>query len=157
MRKIFFLGIFLFFCHLLSAVQPLSAETDKSAPYFKLVNLAGSQTSLSDFKGRPVMLFFWATWCPYCRDEFPILEKEYAGMKRSGVELLAIDIGEAKERVEKFLSRKSVEFPVLLDSDSRVAEAYNLIGVPTFVLVDSQGKIRSQGNSFPDNYKQILK
>lgn len=156
-KVIFFLGVFLLSSKVLFAVQPLAPEAGKSAPYFKLENLAGGQTSLSDFRVRPVMLFFWATWCPYCRDKFPDLGKEYAEMKKSGIELLAIDIGEPKERVEKFLSNKNAEFPVLLDSDSRVAYAYSLIGVPTFILIDSRGKIRFQGNNFPGNYKQILK
>lgn len=102
------------------------------------------------------MLFIWATWCPYCVRELAHLEKSYAAIKESGVELLAIDSGEPRERVVRYLSGKNIAFPVLLDTDSRVSYAYNVIGIPTLVLVDAQGKIKFQGNSLPEDYLKIL-
>lgn len=135
---------------------PLAAALSETAPEFKLSSLSGKNVSLSDFKGKPVILFIWATWCPYCRAELSNLEKSYQDIKKSGAELLAIDSGEPKERVNKYLKDRKIEFPVLLDVDSRVSYAYNVIGIPTLVLVDAQGKMQFQGNNLPDDYLQIL-
>lgn len=126
---------------------------------FSLYDLEGNKISLSDFSGKPLILFFWTTWCPFCREEFPVLTDNYNDLKKEGIEVLAIDIGESKERVKKFTVNLNLDmpFPILLDSASTVAYAYDLLGVPTFILIDSQGKIKFQGNDFPGNYKQLLK
>lgn len=149
---------FLSFSQFLSAAQTLPAKTDKLAPDFKLMDLKGKEVSLSDFKGKPLILFFWTTWCPFCREEFPVLTDKYNDLKKEGIEVLAIDIGESKERVEKFTVNLNLDmpFPILLDSASTVAYAYDLLGVPTFILIDSQGKIKFQGNDFPSNYNSLL-
>lgn len=147
---------FLSFSQFLSAAQPLPAKTDKLAPDFKLMDLKGKEVSLSDFKGKPLILFFWTTWCPFCREEFPVLIDSYNDVKKKGVDILAIDIGEPKERVEKFTVNLDIPFPILLDSASTVAYAYDLLGVPTFILIDSQGKIKFHGNDFPSNYTSLL-
>lgn len=86
-----------------------------------------------------------------------MLQNEYKNITAGGITLLAIDVGEPGEKVERFFKGRNVGFPILLDINSKVAYSYNLIGVPTFVLIDAQGKIRFQGNSFPDNYLSILK
>lgn len=131
-------------------------DVSEIAPEFKLSSLNGKNVALSDFKGKPVILFIWATWCPHCVRELGHLEKSYNDIKKIGVELLAIDSGEPKERVVRYLNNRKIEFPVLLDTDSRVSYAYNVIGIPTLVLVDAQGKIKFQGNSLPEDFIQIL-
>ncbi len=128
----------------------------KMAKDFSLADLQGKIVSLSDYKGKPVILFFWATWCTYCRQEFPRLVEEHNVMVRKGIELLAIDIGEPKQRAENFLQGKNVGFPVLLDMDSKVAYANNLVGVPTFILIDAQGVVQATENGLPDDYAKIL-
>ena len=142
----------------LSAAARLSNDLTVSeiAPEFKLSSLSGNKASLSDFKGKPVILFIWATWCPYCVRELAYLEKSYVDIKKNGVELLAIDSGEPRERVARYLNNRKIEFPVLLDTDSKVSYAYNVIGIPTLVLVDAQGKIKFQGNNLPEDYLKIL-
>lgn len=141
----------------LFAVRPIETKVNAPAQDFKLSNLTGQEISLAQLKGKPVILFFWTTWCPFCREEISALQNEYKKITAGGITLLAIDVGEPREKVERFFKGKSAEFPVLLDLNSKVASSYNLIGVPTFVLIDAQGKIRFQGNSFPDNYLSILK
>ena len=125
-------------------------------PDFTLDDLNGKKVSLSNFAGKPVILFIWTTWCPFCRGEILELQNKYKDMKAGGIELLAIDIGESREKVKKFLDKKNIEFPVLLDIDFKVANMYAVIGVPTIILINSQGEIKFQGNSLPDNYVQIL-
>lgn len=147
---------FLFFFSGLALGGAQIRAENKMAKEFSLVNLQDKAVNLSDYKGKPVILFFWSTWCPYCRQEFPKLTEKYSQISAKGIELLAIDIGEPKQRVENFLQGKNAEFQVLLDQDSKVAYANNLVGVPTFILIDSQGFIRWTGNDLPDDYAKIL-
>ena len=139
-----------------SARLPQELSVGEIAPEFQLSSLSGNNVALSDFKGKPVILFIWATWCPYCVRELAYLEKSYLDIKKSGVELLAIDSGEPRELVARYLNNRKIDFPVLLDTDSKVSYAYNVIGIPTLVLVDAQGKIKFQGNSLPEDYLKIL-
>lgn len=138
------------------AVRPIETKVNEPAQDFTLSNLTGQEISLTQLKGKPVILFFWTTWCPFCREEMSMLQNEYKNITAGGITLLAIDIGEPQEKVQKFLKNRNIKFNILLDINSKVAYSYNLIGVPTFVLIDAQGKIRFQGNSFPDNYLSIL-
>ncbi|TAN61200.1 TlpA family protein disulfide reductase, partial [bacterium] len=95
---------------------------------------------------------------PFCVKELPNLQKQHAALKSAGIEVLAINVGEPKERVEKFLSKKDrLEFPILLDSDSQVASDYNLVGIPTFILIDAKGKIKSRSHNLPEDYQNFLK
>lgn len=157
-QLLFFVSVFLLTASLSLAVEPLPAKLNDAAADFKLLDLTGKEISFSASSGKPALLFFWATWCPFCRDELPHLQKQYQGLKKAGIEVFAIDVSEPKERIEKFLSKKNnLEFPILLDSDSRVASAYNLVGIPTFILIDAQGKIKARSHNFPDDYEQLLK
>ena len=70
---------------------------------------------------------------------------------------MAIDIGEKADKVAKFMRQANAEFPVLLDLDSRVANSYNLLGIPTFIFINTQGKIVFQGNDLPEDYIERLK
>ena len=154
----FVLSIILLLPSVSLAVEPLPAKLSDAATDFKLLDLGGKEIAFTSSSGKPALLFFWATWCPFCLKELPSLQKQYADLKKSGIDVLAIDVGESKERVEKFLSKKDkLEFPILLDSDSQVSSAYNLVGIPTFILIDAKGKIRSSGHNLPDGYEQLLK
>lgn len=154
----FALSIILLLPSVSLAVEPLPAKSSDAAMDFKLLDLGGKEIAFTSSSGKPALLFFWATWCPFCVKELPGLQKEYPGLKSAGIEVLAINVGEPKERVEKFLSKKErLEFPILLDSDSRVAPAYDLVGIPTFILIDAKGKIRSRSHNFPEDYEKLLK
>lgn len=123
---------------------------------FTISDLEGKQVSLSDFAGKPVILFFWAVWCPFCTEELPHLQKQYTNIKAKGIEVLAIDINDSSERLKKFLSRHNITLPVLMDEKNRVSTAYQVNGIPTYVLIDANGKIQFQGNILPADYIQIL-
>lgn len=154
----FVLGIILLLPSVSLAVEPLPVKLNEAVGDFKLLDLAGKEISFSAASGKPALLFFWATWCPFCVKELPNLQKQYPSLKSAGIEVMAINVGEPKERVEKFLSKKEkLEFPILLDRDSQVATSYNLVGIPTYVLIDAKGKIRSSGHNLPDSYEQLLK
>ncbi len=131
-------------------------DENKQASDFTLQDLDGKSVSLSDFKGEAVMLFFWTTWCPHCRNKVPMLNREYKNIKSAGIELLAINVNEPRNRIKEFADKNSIAYPVLLDSDGRVFSQYNVIGVPTFILISREGKVVFTGNSFPSGYKGIL-
>ena len=127
------------------------------APDFKLQDLNQNTFTLSSYKDKqPVILFFWTTWCPFCQTELKVLNNKYYSLLKDGVQLLAIDAGEVARRVDNFVKNQGIVFSVLLDSDTTVADAYNILGVPTYILIDKKGQIRFRGNSFPQEYKKLI-
>lgn len=111
------------------------------APDFALPDLNGNLVRLSDFRGKPVLLNFWATWCPPCRKEIPDLQRfhEQYGDK---IVLLGIDWGEDVEEVKRFLERYRATYPQLMDKDGRFFVLYQLTGLPTSYWIDEQGIVR---------------
>jgi len=154
---IFMLCLVVFLCFRLYAFNIMENQlVNETAPDFTLQDLSGQDISLSDLQGKGVIIFFWATWCPHCRNALPILSREYQNMLDSDIVLLAINIRESKKLVESYAQRNSIDFPVLLDWDSEVASAYEVVGVPTIVLVSREGKIVSVSNSLPKDYMELL-
>jgi thiol-disulfide isomerase/thioredoxin len=118
-----------------------SVQIGHPAPPFKLQDLNGKEVSLNDFKGRVVMLDFWASWCGPCRMTMPILENLQNEFKGSMV-LLAIDVQEPKDVVEDFVWKQAVHSQVLLDEKGSVFSAYGFSSLPTQVIIDKEGIIR---------------
>jgi len=154
------MAAFLVFIFMFLSV-PFAHAKDSSedmAGDFKLFSVSHKEYTLSSYKGKqPVLLFFWTTWCPFCQAEI----KKMAGSKAqeladAGIEVLTINIGEPKDRVMKFLINHKINLTVLLDENSSVSSAYSILGVPTFCLVDKQGKIIFEENTFPENYKKLI-
>jgi peroxiredoxin len=114
------------------------------APAFTLPTLAGSPANLSDYKGRPVLINFWASWCTPCRSEMPDIVAAYRAHQDTGLEVLAINLTdqEGMKDVRKFAAEFQMPFPVLLDEKGRVRRLYALVGVPTSVFVGSDGVVR---------------
>ena len=122
--------------------EPSGARVGEPAPDFQLENLAGQSISISDLQGKPVLLNFWATWCPPCRAEMPYLQQIYEEWSDKGLVLLAIDIGEGPSQIKEFLETNNLSLPVLLDSDKSVAQRYNITGIPTTFFIDKDGTIQ---------------
>ncbi|WP_071395055.1 peroxiredoxin family protein [Bacillus tuaregi] len=110
------------------------------APDFELKNLAGETVKLSDFEGKKVILNFWATWCPPCKEEMPDMETFY---KQAGDEvvILAVNI-DPQYNVNKFVTDMGVTFPILLDEDDEVNSMYQVLSIPTTYFIDKDGVIR---------------
>ena len=119
------------------------ARAGQSAPDFQLKDLDGQDISLSSLRGKPVLLNFWATWCPPCRAEMPYLQQIYEEWSDKGLVLLAIDIGESSARVKEFLEANNLSLSVPLDTNQIVAQKYNITGIPTTYLIDKDGIIQS--------------
>ncbi|MBA7504253.1 Thiol-disulfide oxidoreductase ResA [subsurface metagenome] len=123
---------------------PSVARVGESAPDFQLENLDGQLISLSDFRGKPVLINFWATWCTFCRDEMPYLQQIYEEWSDKGLVVLTINIGESHLEVEMFLQISDLSLPVLLDTNEKVAQKYNVPPIPTTFFIDSDGVIREK-------------
>ena len=126
----------------------------ESAVNFKLVSVDGKEYSLSDFKGKKVVLNFFATWCPPCRAEIPDFERFHRENK--DVVLIGINIQEDKATVEEFLNSMGVTYPVLLDRDGKVSAQFGIEGIPTTFLIDENGKIVAK-NVGMMTYEQLKK
>lgn len=109
-----------------------------TAPTFSSLNLEGEGIDLANYEGKGVILNFWASWCDPCVNELPLLNEAY---KITGVEILAINVGENKETIQKFVDRYELEFPIVLDSGLKIKEKYQVVGMPLTVLIDADGTV----------------
>jgi len=109
---------------------------------FQLSNLEGKTVSLSDLRGKPVLLNFWATWCNPCRVEMPYIQQVYEEWSGRGLVVLAINLGESPAKVKEFVQGYGLSFPVLLDTKGDVAEKYNIRYIPTTLFIDKNGIIQ---------------
>ena len=121
-----------------------------------LNDLGGQAVNLSSNTGKPAILFFWTTWCPYCREEIKALNQVYPQMKEEGIIVFAINIGESGYKVKRFFKDYALNFRVLLDKDKKAADNYDLLGVPTYVFLDNNGRVLLRANSLPADYKNLL-
>lgn len=112
------------------------------APDFELPNLTGETVSLSEHRGRIVLLNFWATWCKPCVKEMPAMQKVYEELRDQGFVVLAINELEDEAKVRAHISEHGHTFPVLLDHNNRVANMYGVRGLPVSVFVDRAGRVR---------------
>jgi len=127
------------------------------APDFNLPGLGGQSISLSDFRGKPVLINFWATWCPPCRDEMPYLQEVYEEWSDKGLVVLTIDIGDPPAQVEEFMASLHLSLPVLLDMQGNVAQKYNVQFYPTTFFIDKEGIIQDKVIGAFQNKAQIEK
>jgi thiol-disulfide isomerase/thioredoxin len=110
---------------------------------FQLVNLKGNDTSLSDFLGTPVMVNFWATWCPPCRAEMPLIQ-EFAAEHQGDFVVLAVNVGEEKPIIESFVEAQNLDDLIfLLDPTNSVASLYRVPGFPTSLFIDEVGMLQA--------------
>jgi len=139
-----------------AAAVPFKPKANELAPDFRLLDLEGKEVSLAALKGKPVILFFWTTWCPYCRGELKELNDKQAELSRTNTQVLAINIEEPTEKVQNFMNKRSVFYKVLLDKEASVANSYSVIGVPTYVYINKAGYLVSSGNYFSQSkYEDI--
>jgi peroxiredoxin len=160
--KKYFLSAFIFFAvfifFIFSAQASESIRKLRPALSFSLQDLKGKDYALSSYKDKqPVALFFWTTWCFFCRQELKAVNSMYPELQKDGLEVLAIDVQEPVSRVESFLKKDALFLPVLLDKNAAVARDYEVMGVPTIIIVDKKGNIVFEGNHFPKGtYKKLL-
>jgi len=111
------------------------------APDFVLKDINGKSFSLSSFKGKIVLLNFWATWCPPCKSEMPVLNKLYKDMRSRGLEIIAVSTDNSINYVKEYLSKSNFDFQVLWDENRVVTKKYKVFTMPTSFLIDRNGII----------------
>lgn len=118
-------------------------ELGNIAPDFELETLEGDTVKLSDYRGEKVIVNFWATWCPPCRDEIPDFKELY---EKEDVEILALNMGETKDKlemVEEFVYDEfEMDFPVLKEESGDLMDEYNVFAFPTSYMIDPDGHIQ---------------
>ncbi len=112
-----------------------------AAPAFTLADLDGRSVSLATLRGQTVLVYFWATWCPYCQKELPATVQELARRYRDRqLVVLAVNIEEGRDKVRAWVKKHNLTVPVLLDTDGEISGAYRVTATPTAVLVDRDGR-----------------
>jgi peroxiredoxin len=111
------------------------------APDFVLTDMDGEKHKLSDYKGQGVFLNFWGTWCKPCEKEMPYMNSQYKEFKDKGVQILAVNVSESEFLVNRFISKHGLEFPVVIDKNGDVLNAYGVDPLPTTFLINPEGKV----------------
>lgn len=126
----------------LSAEQTLP-PVDKPfvAPDFVLKAEGGETHRLSGYRGKVVVLNFWATWCPPCREEMPAMERARKKVAGEDIVILAVNVGEDADTIFEFTGHYPVEFPLLMDRDGKVIQQYPVTGLPTTYIINPAGQV----------------
>jgi len=122
-------------------VSKEKVQVGSVAPDFVLKSLDGESVQLSDFEGKGVFLNFWGTWCEPCKREMPYMERQYQYYKEQGVEIIAINVAESNLAVENFVNQHGLSFPVVLDKNMEVLNAYGVDPLPTTFLINPDGEV----------------
>ena len=133
-------------------------ESGQTAQDFSLAPVGGGKpVVLSALKGKPTLVIFWATWCPPCRREVPVLKEMYV---RYGTKLnmlgVAVNYRQTERDVATFREAQALQYTILWDAENKASEEYCVSGIPTLVLVDPQGIVRYRGNSITDQLTALL-
>ncbi len=138
MKRLIATFAFLLFCSVSAHAGPIGSP----APAFSLKDLHGKTVTLAAYKGKVVLLDFWAPWCEPCKQELPELETLYRKFSKAGLVIIGISIVESNTAIEKFLKERPLSFTVLPDNDSQAAEAYGVSNLPTVCLIGRDGILR---------------
>lgn len=123
------------------AVPNLEAIKDNSpTPDFSLPDLSGKKGALKDFRGKLVLLNFWATWCLPCREEMPAMERLYQQYKNKEFTILAVDVKDERKDALAFLKELKITYPVMVDPDGEVGLLYGAWGLPATYLIGPKGE-----------------
>ncbi|MBM3298957.1 MAG: TlpA family protein disulfide reductase [Deltaproteobacteria bacterium] len=130
-----------------------TAEGDK-APSFEAATIDGQKIRSSDLRqGKAMLLFFWTTWCPFCITEIPKMKEAHSALGPKGLTFLAVNpgINDSLKKVQLYLDKYAITYPVTFDEGASMAKSFQVMGVPTYIMVDGNGIIRYRGNTIPSD------
>jgi peroxiredoxin len=133
--------------------------TGQRAPDFMLNDLSGKAFRLSELRDKkPVLLIFWATWCPACLQAMPYFAEMHKQYTPRGLEIISINIAtnDPLIRVQRFQEARKLPYPILYDQRNDVSRLYAVFGIPTSILIDRDGIIQYRGNVLPENINRLL-
>lgn len=147
--------------HTLASLLVLFAATvaagvaQAPAPDFTLKSADGENLRLSELRGDVVMINFWASWCGPCRQEMPILSELHDKYKAMGFTVLGVNVEEDSSKAKKLLKEMPVSFPILFDNESVVSKQYDVVAMPSTVLVDRDGNMRFLHKGYKPGEEEI--
>ena len=115
------------------------SPTDGNAPPFHLPDVKGPRIHLEDFRGKVLVVNFWAVWCKPCREEMPSLERGSRWLEQFDGRVITINMGDRPEMIARFLEKTPVDLPILLDADAETSTNWGVTGLPTTFVVDPEG------------------
>ena len=128
--------------------RPVSSDVGRAAPDFLLQTPDGGQLRLSDLRGHPVLVNFWASWCTPCREEMPDIVRAYAAHGGAGLKIVAVDLQENADQVRSFAGEFGMTFPIAIDRTGAVASAWRIggpiKGIPSSYFLDAGGVVRAR-------------
>jgi cytochrome c biogenesis protein CcmG/thiol:disulfide interchange protein DsbE len=141
-------------------VSPSPESVGRTAPEFDLADLNGKRVRLSDYAGKVVVLDFWATWCPPCRQEIPHFVRLQSKFRDQGLEIVGISLDEdGLQKVRDFADEYNVNYTMLL-ADAKVQESYEgIIGIPTTFVIDRKGRVAKSFVGFtpPETFEETIR
>lgn len=140
-------------CSVMLGWSASAGELSGAAPGFDLASRDGGRVALSELSGQVVMVNFWATWCGPCRQEMPHLEALHQRYSDLGFTLLGVNVEEDSSGADAFLAETPVSFPILFDPENQVSELYNVVAMPSTVLIDKTGNMRYIHHGYKPGYE----
>lgn len=134
--------ILLFFCSTVFSAELLTVIPSKpQPPGFKLADMDGEIITLAHYRGRPVIINFWATWCPPCREELPSMNRAWEKIKDEDIAMVAINVGEDEDTIFAFMGDYPINFDLLLDTSGEIIAQWPIKGLPTTFVLDVDGRL----------------
>ena len=143
-----------------NAPPPFAIALGQKAPPLKLEPVGGGVPfSLEQFRGKPTLVVFWASWCPHCRDEMPTLKELYQTYTAKGLRIVTVgaNANQTPEDVVAFQIKYELPFIILWDGDQTATQAWGVTGFPTNFFVDADGIVRAQGYAVDERMKQLIR
>ncbi len=136
-----------------------STLAGRPAPAISLTDLASKEVTLESFRGKPVLINFWATWCAPCREQMPRIQEAHRAFADKGLVVLGINSGETPDVAKKYIEEKQYTFPVFLDRDKSVGNKLSVSSIPVLFLIDKEGTVRLHVVGYSSNFdlKEELK
>ena len=139
--------------------ESASGADSSKAENFTLDSLTeNKQVSLDDFRGKGVVLNFWATWCSPCREEMPLFEETWKEFKDQEVIFIGVNVMDDNENAQDFMDQIGISYPNLYDPEGNVSRKYNVVALPATFFIDKEGNIvmKNYGSFVGKNGKEML-